>query len=415
MTMGEVRSLLAAAKARPPGSQDPEIDGMNPSLVLEPGSVEAAAETLSFCHREGLAAVPLGGGTRLHVGNLPARLDCYLSTVHLKGVVSYEPGDLTVTVQAGTPLHELQAALAEERQFMPWDPPDAGRATVGGILAGGEPGFRRQPGARPRDLFLGFEALLSDGTPVSAGGRVVKNVAGYELMKLLVGSRGTLAVLTRVHLRVRPIPETTVTLVASFDDAEQVANTVSSLRSDAPLPEVMAVIDPSLAASFSVRGWVLLLRYEGMDEEVSGNCHRAEGLLRSNDLSRLSADESERVWRELRDFPSATSGLDGQTIVLGQILPARAVLLAERWQDKGPVVAYPEAGLVYARTEDYPHLLSKAQELEGNAVLEAGPQDLKARLDVFGEVPGGFELMRKIKEKMDPKRILSPGRFVGKL
>jgi len=418
MTIGNVRALLAEANARPPAASDPAIDAMEPSLVMEPGSVEAAAATLSFCHREGLAVVPCGGGTRLHVGNLPARLDCYLSSVHLRGVVSYQPGDLTVSVEAGTPVRELQSALAEGKQFIPWDPPAAGGATVGGILAAGEPGFRRAPGSRPRDLLLGFEALLADGTAVAAGGRVVKNVSGYELMKLLVGSRGTLAFLTRVHLRVRPLPETIVTLAASFDSPERLADGLSSLRRGVATPEVVAVADPTAAKSLSLTGWVLLLRFEGIDEEASGDCHKAEALLTANEASRLTGPDGSRVWNVLRDFPSPVPVSKSECIVLGQVLPSDTMRLAERWQPEGPVVAYPEAGRLYTKTDEperYLHLLESAQELGGNAVLESGPQALKSQLDVFGETPRGFELMRKIKEKMDPNKILSPGRFVGRL
>ena len=418
MTSGDVRPLLEEANARPPAGSDPTIDGMQPSLIFEPGSAQAAGATLSFCHREGLAVVPCGGGTRLHVGNLPARLDCYLSSVHLTGIVSYQPGDLTVSVEAGTPLQELQAALAEGGQFLPWDPPMADRATVGGVLAAGEPGFRRLPGARPRDLLLGFEALLADGTLVAAGGRVVKNVSGYELTKLLVGSRGTLAFLTRVHLRVRPLPETAVTLAGTFDDPERLGGFLSSLRSGVATPEILAVLAPAVAASLSLRGWVVLLRFEGIEEETSEDCRKAEELLGASEVSRLEKVDGDRAWNVLRDFPSPDSGSKSECILLGQVLPSDTMRLAGRWQLHGSLVAYPEAGRLYSRIDEpeaYWSLLESAQELGGNAVLERGPQSLKSQLDVFGETPRGFELMRKIKEKMDPKRILSPGRFVGRL
>jgi glycolate oxidase FAD binding subunit len=418
MTRGSVRSLLAEANARPPTASDPDIDGMKPSLVLEPGSAEAAAATLSFCHREGLAVVPCGGTTRLHVGNLPSRLDCYLRSIHLSGVVSYQPGDLTVSVEAGTPFRELQSALAEGKQFIPWDPAAADRATVGGLLAAGEPGMRRAPGARPRDLLLGFHALLADGTAVAAGGRVVKNVSGYELTKLLVGSRGTLAFLTRVHLRVRPLPETTLTVAASFDDPKRLAADLSSLRAAVAPPEVVAVLDPAVVASLSLAGWVLLLRFEGIAEEASGDWRKAEGLLRADEVTRLEGPEADEVWRRLRDFPSPASGSEGECVVLGQTLPSDAMRLAATWQSQGPVVAYPEAGRIYTKThepEGYFHLLETALDLSGNAILESGPQALKSQVDVFGETPRGFGLMSKIKEKMDPKNILSPGRFVGRL
>lgn len=414
MTPENVRSILAEANARPPAPEDPAIDGMRPSLILEPRSTEAAAATLAFCHREGLAVVPYGCGTRMHVGNLPARLDCYLSSVHLRGVASYQPGDLTVTVAAGTPLRELQSALAEGKQFLPWDPPAAHDATVGGILAAGEPGFRRVPGSRPRDLLLGFEALLADGTRVAAGGKVVKNVSGYELTKLLVGSRGTLAFLTLVHLRVRPIPETIVTLAASFADRDGLAAGLDAVHGGVATPEVMAVVDPGFAASVSLEGWVLLLRFEGIEEEVSGDCRKAEELLRDGDVSRLSSSEADVVWERLRDFPCPRS----ECVVLGQVLPSDTMRLTEAWESLGPVIAYPDTGRLYTMVEEpdgYLQLLGRAQDLGGNAVLESAPAAFKSEVDVFGETPRGFEIMRKIKEKMDPSNIFSPGRFVSRL
>ncbi|MGH9462628.1 MAG: FAD-binding oxidoreductase, partial [Vicinamibacteria bacterium] len=300
----------------------------------------------------------------------------------------------------------------------PWDPPAADRATVGGILASGEPGFRRAPGARPRDLLLGFQALLADGTQVAAGGRVVKNVSGYELMKLMVGSRGTLAFLTRVHLRVRPLPETILTVAASFDSPQRLATGLSSVRSGVAPPEVVAVIDPTTAASLSLAGWVLLLRFEGIDEEASEGCRKAEALLRADDVARLEGPQADEVWHRLRDFPSPSSGSESECVVLGQALPSDTMRLVEAWQPQGSVVAYPEKGRIYTKTDEpkgYLHRLETARALSGNAVLESGPPALKSQLDVFGETPRGFDLMKRIKERMDPSTILSPGRFVGRL
>ena len=208
----DLKDLLGEVGARPPSSddaRDPLIDGLSPSLVLEPDDDETCARALALCHQEDMAVVPVGGATRLELGNVPSRLDVYLKTSHLEGVEDHIPGDLTVSVRAGTTLEALQQELARANQFLPLEVPNPSRATIGGILAIGEPGLRRRPGARARDLLLGFEAVLADGARVKAGGRVVKNVAGYELMKLFVGSSGTLAVMTRAFLRLRALPEET--------------------------------------------------------------------------------------------------------------------------------------------------------------------------------------------------------------
>lgn len=385
-------------------SEDPRIDGLAPSLILEPEDDEACARALALCHEENLAVVPVGGATRLELGNPPSRLDAYVRTTHLAGVEDHIPGDLTVAVRAGTTLDVLQQRLAAAGQFLPLEAPRPSRATVGGILAVGEPGMRRRPGARPRDLLLGLEAVLADGTRIKAGGRVVKNVAGYELMKLFVGSAGTLAVLTRAFLRLRAIPETTSTVARRFRRPVDAENAWRELRALPQPPEVAALLNPDLSGELGLEdGWNLLMRFEGLSEEVRGAVAGAAG----------DALDSP-PWDAIRDFPAGDNAL----VLRGQVTPARSFHLAESWQDGGALVAYPDAGIAYSHTRDPEALadrLERAEAQGGVVVLERAPSELKRDLDVYGELPGGFELMKKIKEKLDPKGILSPGRFVGKL
>ena len=402
----DLKDLLGEVGARPPSSddaRDPLIDGLSPSLVLEPDDDETCARALALCHQEDMAVVPVGGATRLELGNVPSRLDVYLKTSHLEGVEDHIPGDLTVSVRAGTTLEALQQELARANQFLPLEVPNPSRATIGGILAIGEPGLRRRPGARARDLLLGFEAVLADGARVKAGGRVVKNVAGYELMKLFVGSSGTLAVMTRAFLRLRALPEETVTVARRFRRPLEAERAWRELRELPHPPEVAALLNPSAADAFDLEGWNLLLRFEGLSEEVQGAVSGAGG-----------EPVSSPPWDEIRDFPVGASAL----VLRGQVAPARTFHLAESWQDGGALVAYPDAGIVYSHTRD-PDALADRQERadaqEGLVVLERVPRELKNDLDVFGEIPGGFELMKKIKEKLDPKGILSPGRFVGRI
>ena len=418
LTTAEARELLGAVGARPPGPADPEIDGLTPSLVLEPSSVEAAGRALAFCQQERLAVVPLGAGTRLHLGNLPSRLDVYLSTRGLAGVFDYEPGDLTVSAGAGTTLRELQAVVGAERQFLPWDVPLAHRATVGGILAAGDPGFRRRPGARPRDLLLGAEAVCADGTRVKAGGRVVKNVAGYEVTKLLVGSLGTLGLLTRVHLRLRPRPEATQTLAACFPDGAEIDRAVRALRTAAVDPEVLAAANPSVAAEVGLSGWAVLMRFEGREEEVRAGAARAKELIRAGETEPLTEVQSEKAWETLYDFPSPEGRTIHRRVLRVQALPSEALSLAQRFPQDCLLLAFPDAGLVFVRLDEREHcqqIAAQAAERGANVVLEAVPADWKSEVDVFGEPPGGFALMRAIKNKLDPRGILAPGRFVGRL
>ncbi len=413
LTLESVRRLLGEVAARPPAPGDPVIDGTSPALVLLPKDEEACARALTLCHQEGMAVVPVGAGTRLDVGNPPNRLDAYLSTLGLEGVEDHIPGDLTVAVRAGTRLGTLQRELAGAGQFLPVDPPFPEKATIGGIMALGEPGFRRRPGARPRDLLLGFEAVLADGTPVKAGGRVVKNVAGYEVMKLFVGSQGTLAVMTRAFLRLRALPEEVVTVALRFRRASGAADAFRMISRLALAPEAVALLNPSYAEELGLADWTILLRFEGFGEEAREGAEE----LRRRQAPRPVEAVASSLWDDLRDFPLRSLGV-GEMLLRGQTAPARSFGLAERWQDGGALVAYPDGGLVYSHTQDPEALAHRrdAAKLEGaNVVVERAPSSLKAEADIFGELPGGFELMKRTKEKLDPKGILSPGRFVGRL
>lgn len=419
MTTGTdaLRRLLDEVSARPPSPADPTIDGMSPSLVLEPDTDEAVLRALKLCHDESMAVVPFGGATRLGLGNPPKRLDVCLATSALDGVIDHIPGDLTVAVRAGTRVDGLQAALAKEGQFLPIDPPRPSRATVGGVFAVAEPGFRRRPGARPRDLLIGFEGALADGTLVKAGGRVVKNVAGYEITKLFTGSAGTLAVMTKAFLRLRALPESKTTLRAGFSRPSDAARAYRVLASTHAEPEASALLNPEGSRAVGLDDWSLVLRFEGLSEEVSAKVALAREHLWG---SAEASDEADReIWDFVRDFPVPEPEAENAGLGLrGQVVSAATFELAGLWQDGGALVAHPDAGLVYSRTEDLEALndrLEAARHLGGNVILERAPASVKSELDVYGESPDSLPLMKDVKNKLDPNGVLSPGRFVGKL
>lgn len=402
----DLKDLLREVGARPPTTEDPRIDGLSPSLVLEPEDESSCADALALCHQENMAVVPVGGATRLGLGNAPSRLDAYLKMTRVAGVEDHIPGDLTVAVRAGTTLDALNEQLAPAKQFLPLDAPNPSRATIGGILAMGEPGMRRRPGARPRDLLLGLEGVLADGSRFKSGGRVVKNVAGYELMKLFVGSSGSLAVVTKAFLRLRALPEETQTVALGFRRAPAAERAWRELRDLSHAPEVAVVLNPTAAETFGLETWTLLLRFEGLAEEVRNSAAASGGDIVTSP-----------PWDRIRDFPVGASE-SSELVLRGQVTPARTFHLAESWQDGGALVGYPDAGLVYSRTTDPDALVDRQERAAvqgGGVVVESAPAELKSELDVYGETPGGFELMRQIKTKLDPGGILSPGRFVGRI
>jgi glycolate dehydrogenase FAD-binding subunit len=191
------------------------IDGKQPKLVCRPQSVEQIAAALRLCSEAEAAVIPRGGGTAMAIGNLPRRADVVIETGKLNHVIEHDHANLTATVQSGITLNAVQTSLAPEKQFVPLDAPFPERATIGGIVTTNLNGPRRSYYGSVRDLVIGMRVVLASGEQIKAGGKVVKNVAGYDMCKLFVGSLGTLGIVTEVTLRMAPIAERTATLITS--------------------------------------------------------------------------------------------------------------------------------------------------------------------------------------------------------
>src|SRR3990170_2408640 len=227
----ELASLLGADAVLGEGARSAfGGDGVEPRAVVAPGSVEHIAETLRYAHRERLAVTPWGGGSHMHIGNLPARYDIALSLGRLDTVTEHEPADLTVTVQAGITLVALQEHLAGAGRVLPLGPfPDA-RATVGGVLAAAASGPWRHAYGTARDWTIGLRVITADGRITKAGGRVVKNVAGYDLCKLYIGSLGTLGVIVEATFKLAPLPRERRAALATFATAADACAFAAALR-----------------------------------------------------------------------------------------------------------------------------------------------------------------------------------------
>ena len=193
-----------------------EINGVVPAAVVSPGSAEEVGAVLRLANERDLVVAPAGGLTKQQIGGVPERMDILLSTTRMNKVEQYDPGDLTIAVQAGMPFAEMQRQLGEHHQWVPCDAPSLEHATIGGLLATGAAGPLKSTFGHMRDFCIGVQFVTADGKVVKGGGRVVKNVAGYDLMKLLTGSYGSLAVITRANFKVFPRPRQTRTFICSF-------------------------------------------------------------------------------------------------------------------------------------------------------------------------------------------------------
>lgn len=382
------------------------VDGVRPRLFSAPATPGEAAEALAYAHERRLATGMRGGGTRLGLGNLPRALDLVISTEKLNTVVEYEPADLTITVGAGLPFAEMQRVLGERNQLLPLDPAAEPGSTIGGIVATNASGpFRLRYGSL-RDLVIGTQVANPSSGLARAGGRVVKNVTGYDLNKLYIGSLGTLGLITELTFKVAPKPEAERTLVARFPTAQAACAAVyRALRSP---------LTPSaLELTHDLR---LVAHLAGFEKPLARMIGDLTGFAKDEGASEVQVlDEADALWRELRAGP--TVGPEGallkMSVPISQV--AWACSLAPNWQASAGVgvvrfgVESPDLVQTIRR------LRAEAAEHLGSLVVERAPLALKSQLDVFGELPDGFAIMRRLKSQLDPGGILNPGRFVGRL
>ncbi len=414
------------------------VDGVAPRRVVFPRDVDALSETMRQAHAEHLAVAPRGGGTKLALGNPPRRLDLVVGTRDLTGVLDHQPANLTVTLQAGTPLAALQAALAEHGQFLPLESPLPARATVGGVLAANASGPHRLAYGTARDWLIGVRVVHADGTVTKAGGKVVKNVTGYDLNKLYVGSLGTLGVIVEATFKVAPLPavrRTVVARLASLEAACQAALAVdragigplAAVALNAEAARRVQLASPPATDTEALLAVELGGRPMGVERREADLLHllAEHGASEQEQLS----GAPDRFWQAAVDLgwgeaeppalavrcgvsPSAITSIVGALrasplhLALA-VQPAAGVLRAVAWPDaRGRT---PDATLVDAVAA----LRRTVAPLGGYAVVERCDPALKARLDVWGDVGPSLALMRRVKEQFDPSGVLNPGRFAG--
>jgi glycolate oxidase FAD binding subunit len=413
------------------------VDGVAARAVAAPGDADQVAALLKAADEAGAAVAPWGGGTHQGLGNVPERIDLVLSTGRLDRVIAHEPADMTCMAEAGIRLSDLQAVLGRAGQFLPIDPPDDGRATLGGVLSANVSGPMRLAHGWPRDAVIGTKVALVSGRQARSGGRVVKNVAGFDLNKLYVGALGTLGVLVEVALKVLPVPEHRATFSAAFATLDGAAGAIRAIMRSDLLPCALELLCPRAAARISEkvplpgRGFSVLFRAEGFEETVRHQMDRARDLFGREGALEVAALEGAgepAVWGAVRHF-RRTPGPPPSVLCKASvpITGVREVFAAANdLRGAGcETVAHAGNGIVLCgfdlespdRTEGaagaVTALRSRAAELGGNLVVEAAPPSVKSRVDVWGEPGPELRLMRGIKAEYDPKRTLNPGRFVG--
>jgi len=397
------------------------ILGILPGVVYEPSTAEEAAGVVRESAADGRSLAFIGGGTDLERGFPPERLDAVVRTGRLARVLEHAPSDQIVIVEAGVTLASLQETLAAHGQRLALDPPLPERATAGGIVAGNAFGPRRARFGSVRDLIIGISFVRADGTLARGGSKVVKNVAGFDLPKLMVGSLGTLGLITSVTFRLHPLPEEELTIVLPGRTAGGVRAVVAGIR--------LAQIEPaSVVAMWRNDGsFDVGVRFEGFRAGVAEQRQRLEALCRgeAGGACEVFDEASARAFWARHDALRTENSLRGRLALLparietlaGEILPE----LLRSLDDPG-FAWYATLGLGFfsgsprdAGSADAAILTARGRVATsgGTLTLDAAPKAIRARVDVWGPAPAALPLMRSMKERLDPQRRFAPGRFVG--
>jgi len=405
------------------------IDGCTPQRIESPATIDELAHYAASAHAANLAIVPVGNGTQLHIGRPPARYDLALSTQRLNRVLAHEAADMTVTVEAGITLAALNAALARAGQRLPLDPPHPECTTIGALIATDACGPLRLSHGKVRDLLIGITVVLADGTLAHGGGRVVKNVAGYDLMKLFTGSFGTLGIIVEATFKLRPVAEhETVFVMPAVEPGAAIALGHEVLN--APVaPYYVEAVNAAAAACVGLEGSAVVVGCGGSAEEIAVQRERLKhGILHGN-LRVCDAAEAARLYAALRDFPADSSGGEGACGCKVSVLPPQLASLLTRAEEAAAhhkvelmILTHVGSGVAVMRfnnsaADQLPSiaewLRTTVRAAGGWAVFDLLPTRLKDRIDPWGAEPPGLQLMRGIKRTLDPNRCLSPGRFVG--
>jgi glycolate oxidase FAD binding subunit len=426
-----------------------EINGIVPAAVVSPASPEEVGAVLRLANERGLVVAPAGGLTKQQIGGVPERIDILLSTTRMDKIEQYDPGDLTIAVAAGMPFAAMQRQLAEHHQWVPCDAANLEHATIGGLLATGAAGPLKSTFGHMRDFCIGVQFVTTNGKVVKGGGRVVKNVAGYDLMKLLTGSYGSLAVITRANFKVFPRPRQTRTFVCSFASLEEALKFRTWIFQSPLTPMCMEIISPRAPEYLRDPGpvhdpddyapeqplslpaveWQIVLRAAASDN-VLARYARELGAAVTRTLEDAA---EERFWSWISHFEQSVLARHRNAMVMYTHLPIQSVGPALQALERAApdynlipaavgraatgnlVLAFVPLSVDPPSAMQYANCVSAFRGLlppGSSAEVAQCPKEAKHHFDVWGTTPTDVKMMRAVKRAIDPNNILNRGRFI---
>lgn len=386
----------------------------HPSCVVYPHSQAELAAVMAIANKHQWRVLPCGRGSKINWGGLAKNIDIVLSTEHINQLIEHAVGDLTVTVEAGMQFAHLQEILAKYGQTLALDPAAPKSATIGGIVATADTGSLRQRYGGVRDQLLGITFSRADGQIAKAGGRVVKNVAGYDLMKLFTGAYGTLGIITQVTFRVYPIPQTSGTVILT-GKPELISQAARILQGSELTPTQADLLSSKLVTNLDLgTGIGLIARFQSVSESVTEQSKRLLAIgekLGLNGLIYPATQESD-LWQRLPEQIHSSVTKSTITCKIG-VLPTQAIEILNNIE-VGLIHLSSGLGLVQLEKQDQVlPLRNLCTANSGFLTILSAPVEVKERFDVWGDIGNSLAVMRGIKRQFDGNLILSPGRFVG--
>ena len=418
---------------------DYAIGSFTPVAVARPADADGVAAVMEWAQRSGLAVYPVGGRTLTQLGNIPTRPGVALDLTRLNRLIDFQPADLTVQVEAGMTIAQLDAALSQDGKHVPLSPPLANRATIGGTLASGISGPLRAAYGLPRDWLIGVNVVGADGTATKAGGQVVKNVTGYDLNRLYTGSLGTLAVITEATFKLAPAPTEWAAIAAAFSDNDAAIAACRNLQSQHYAPQALHLLNPAAARRMENSdlpagyGPVAIAIIGGRPSSVRRRITDTALLwLDAASTLHISGEEAVTLTETLADLPfspgnppSVCVRVNAPPDALPQLLAmdtmeltgATPAVIADVGFGGGRLLWWEDfSDIDPAQIADHLRgIQADTVKMGGDAIVESCPASVKEHIDVWGPEPSGMAIMRRIKRQFDPNNVLNPGRFIGRL
>jgi glycolate oxidase FAD binding subunit len=417
------------------------IDDLTPSSVESPNSLKELSKSLADINGSDRTAIPWGGGTRIGIGNIPSSYDVALDLSGFTGEIEHAVGDMTIAANAGVTIATLNALLEKEGQRLPFEVRNPEQATVGGSIASNAPGHRQSSTGGIRDWVIGMQIVLADGTITKSGGRVVKNVQGYELHRLHTGAFGTLGIVSQVAFKLLPVTPEQQTIIIWFDDIQSAQEIGMGFANGLFAPEAISLISGELAAatvqatgesfdsSSGDQTFALLMRLGGGVRSIERQVNEVVGAAGSGGSAGyavLSDMAAKAAWSALDDAESNAGIAVRMNARTGDTLKASQEIRSAESDSGTKISTISDIGFgamtvlagSASRDEDLSFISSVAGTItkyQSSYVIEKCPLVVKQHMDIFSDVGNSIELMRRIKNQYDPTNTLNPGRFAGKI